>query len=63
MTITCTECSQPLTRRHIISDFIIGAHAEVLADILLTRDRGIYITYFKDLQLNELVCNNFVTTY
>ena len=52
MTMTCNECNQPLTRRHIISDFIIGAHAEALADTLLTRDRGIYKAYFKDLQLN-----------
>ncbi len=52
MNITCTKCDQLLTRRHIISDFIIGAHAEALADTLLTRDRGIYRSYFKDLKLN-----------
>ncbi|HSE83381.1 MAG TPA: type II toxin-antitoxin system VapC family toxin [Thermodesulfobacteriota bacterium] len=52
MTIKCGECGQPLRRRHIISDFIIGAHASVLADTLITRDRGIYKAYFKDLTLN-----------
>jgi len=52
MKINCNVCGQPLRRRHIISDFIIGAHAKVLADTLITRDRGIYKAYFKDLMLN-----------
>lgn len=52
MNITCNQCGEPLRRRHIISDFIIGAHARVLADTLITRDRGIYKAYFKDLTLN-----------
>jgi predicted nucleic acid-binding protein len=52
MRITCNQCGQPLSRKHIMSDFIIGAHASVLADILITRDRGIYRTYFKGLTLN-----------
>jgi len=52
MTINCNECGQPIMRRHIISDFIIGAHAGVLADTLITRDRGICKAYFKDLTLN-----------
>jgi predicted nucleic acid-binding protein len=52
MKINCTECGQSLTKRHILSDFIIGAHANALADTLITRDRGIYKGYFKDLTLN-----------
>ena len=50
--IKCSKCGKPLRTRHIISDFIIGAHAEVLAETLITRDRGIYKAYFKDLRLN-----------
>ncbi len=52
MKITCNQCGQLLMRKHIMSDFIIGAHARVLADTLITRDRGIYRTYFRDLMLN-----------
>ena len=50
--INCNKCGQSLKTRHIISDFIIGSHASVLADTLITRDRGIYKAYFKDLTLN-----------
>ena len=44
----CRKCnSQIFWRNHIITDFLIGAHAQNHADIFLTRDRGYYKKYFK----------------
>ena len=37
----CPHCKKIITgRNHIISDFIIGGHAQKCADQLITRDRG-----------------------
>ena len=49
---TCDFCKKVIPRRqHILSDFLIGAHSKIQANSLITRDRGFYRTYFKDLNV------------
>ena len=38
-------------RNRILADFLIGAHAEIEAEQLLTRDRGFYKKYFSDIHV------------
>lgn len=47
----CPSCNAAVPGRDkILTDFLIGGFALTRCDQILTRDRGIYKTYFKDLK-------------
>ncbi|WP_440770297.1 PIN domain-containing protein [Natronorubrum sp. DTA28] len=46
-TVRCEECSEDLApRQHIAADFVIGGHATVDTDGLVSFDTAFYDTYF-----------------
>lgn len=50
----CNHCKNKISwRNHIITDFLIGGHAQDSANRLLTRDRGYYLRYFPELEIVE----------
>lgn len=52
-TVNCNECTQDLTpRQHIAADFVIGGHATVDGDTLLSFDTAFYETYFPSLSVH-----------
>lgn len=53
--VRCPRCGAVVPgRSRILSDFLIAGHASVHADLLLTRDRGFYKKYYKELRLEDL---------
>ncbi|MBI5639801.1 MAG: type II toxin-antitoxin system VapC family toxin [Nitrospirae bacterium] len=48
----CPKCKTVLAKRQLVlGDFLIGAHAVVHADCLLSRDLGVYKNNFRDLKI------------
>ncbi|MBN2569273.1 MAG: hypothetical protein JXB42_07560 [Deltaproteobacteria bacterium] len=48
--VKCSECGRELNlKEHFLSDFYIGGFASAKCSAILTRDRGIYNSYFPAL--------------
>ena len=48
--VDCDACDESLSpRQHVAADFLIGAHAAVDCDALVSFDKGFYSTYFPSL--------------
>ncbi len=51
----CRSCGSELGRpKHVLTDFLIGAHAKHFAYALLTHDTGVYESFFPQLRLLRL---------
>lgn len=51
--VRCPECGESLTpRQHIAADFLIGGHATVDGDALVSFDAGFYESYFPSLSVH-----------
>lgn len=52
--ITCPACQKGMNwRQRVMPDFLVGAHALMQADVLLTRDQRTYNAYFPPLVLRS----------
>ena len=47
----CAFRKKNKVRDRIVADFLVGGHARILSDRLLTRDSGFYRDYFKGLKV------------
>lgn len=51
-TVQCKACGEHLTpRQHIAVDFLVGGHAAIDADALISFDHAFYSTYFPSLSV------------